>query len=152
MYGFNNWPINKAHSLATTPIFLRYSLSAAQFPNRLKCWSLPYSQTNSNKSSFDLMSSYVFLLTSTFEQVLMYAGAALTITSSLTVLSLFVLRVRKPELNRPYMAWGYPITPMIYLFSNLWIMYHMFSESTFESILGLSVVMFGIIFYFFLRE
>ena len=88
------------------------------------------------KSSFiaQLIISYVFLLTSTFEQVLMYAGVALTITSSLTVLSLFVLRVRKPELNRPYMAWGYPITPMIYLFSNLWIMYHMFSESTFESI------------------
>ena len=106
------------------------------------------------KSSFiaQLIISYIFLLTSTFEQVLMYAGAALTITSSLTVLSLFVLRVRKPELNRPYMAWGYPITPMIYLFSNLWIMYHMFSESTFESILGLSVVMFGIIFYYFLKN
>ena len=82
----------------------------------------------------------------------MYAGVALTITSSLTVLSLFVLRVRKPELNRPYRAWGYPTTPMIYLFSNVWIMYHMFSESTFESILGLSVVMVGIIFYFFLRK
>tara|TARA_B100000886_G_scaffold172931_1_gene118377 strand:+ start:155 stop:1384 length:1230 start_codon:yes stop_codon:yes gene_type:complete len=120
--------------------------------------ALSFLRTNKSKtipkSSFiaQLLISYIFLLTSTFEQVLMYAGVALTITSSLTVLSLFVLRFRKPELNRPYEAWGYPTTPMLYLFSNIWIMYHMFSGSTFESIVGLSIVLFGIFFYFFLSE
>jgi APA family basic amino acid/polyamine antiporter len=34
---------------------------------------------------------------------------------AVTFTSLFVLRVREPELPRPYRAWGYPIVPAIVL-------------------------------------
>ena len=30
------------------------------------------------------------------------------------VIGLVVLRVRRPDLHRPYRAWGYPVTPLIF--------------------------------------
>ena len=32
---------------------------------------------------------------------------------SLTVAAVYVLRVKRPELHRPYRTWGYPLTPML---------------------------------------
>ncbi len=99
-----------------------------------------------------LIISFMFLFTSSFEQVLMYAGITLIITTSLTVISLFILRYREPHLNRPYKVWGYPFTPLIYLITNFWILYYSFRDSTFESIIGLGVVLLSIIIYFLLNR
>lgn len=33
----------------------------------------------------------------------------------LTLLGLFVLRARRPEMNRPYRALGYPVLPLLYI-------------------------------------
>jgi len=46
--------------------------------------------------------SFLFILKSSFEQVLMYAGISLIITTTLTVISLFILRINEPDLDRPY--------------------------------------------------
>lgn len=35
----------------------------------------------------------------------------------LTVVAVFVLRRRRPDIPRPYRTWGYPVTPLIYLAS-----------------------------------
>lgn len=91
--------------------------------------------------------SYIFIITSSFEQVLMYAGIALIITTTLTVISLFLLRKNNPNLNRPYKVWGYPLPPLIYLFINIYILYYSFSASFFESSIGLGIFLFGIIIY-----
>jgi APA family basic amino acid/polyamine antiporter len=34
---------------------------------------------------------------------------------ALTVAGLFVLRRTKPDADRPYKAWGYPLIPLIYI-------------------------------------
>jgi len=56
-----------------------------------------------------------FILTQTFDQILVFAGAMLAFNSLLAIIGLFVLRWRQPELPRPYKTWGYPIVPLIYL-------------------------------------
>ena len=66
-----------------------------------------------------LLLSYIFILTASFEQVLIYAGISLIITSTLTVFSLFILRIKEPDLHRPYQVWGYPFTPLIFLTLNM---------------------------------
>ena len=33
----------------------------------------------------------------------------------LAIASVFVLRVRQPDLPRPYRTWGYPFTPLLYV-------------------------------------
>ena len=92
-----------------------------------------------------LIISILFIFTSTFEQVLMYAGISLIVTTIFTVLSLFILRVKEPNINRPYMVLGFPITPLFYLIINGWILYYSFQRSFLESLIGCGIFLFGII-------
>ena len=57
---------------------------------------------------FQLSISLIFILTSTFEQVLLYAGITFIIINTITVIGVLVLRFYQPALNRPYKSWGYP--------------------------------------------
>jgi len=94
--------------------------------------------------------SFLFILTSSFEQVLMYAGISLIIITTLTVISLFILRVNEPDLDRPYKVWAYPFTPMVYLIINCWILYYSLKESTFESMVGIGIISISIALYYFI--
>ena len=49
-----------------------------------------------------LILSILFIATSSFEQVLMYAGVTLIITTTLTVISLFLSRYNEQDIKRPY--------------------------------------------------
>ncbi len=99
-----------------------------------------------------LFISIVFIITSSFEQVLMYAGITLILTTIFTVLSLFLLRITRPNLHRPYRVLGYPITPIIYLIINGWIIYYSFQESLFESLIGCGIFIFGIIVFYLQKQ
>ena len=92
--------------------------------------------------------SFLFITTSSFEEVLMYAGITLIITTTLTVISLFILRYKEPYLNRPYKVWGYPFTPLIYLIVNVWILFYSFQHSQFESIIGIGIIIISIATHF----
>jgi APA family basic amino acid/polyamine antiporter len=90
----------------------------------------------------------VLIFTSTFSAVLTYLGFTLTLFTTLTVLGLFVLRIRKPDLPRPFKAWGYPVTPIIFLALNLWIIFFALKNKPTESLLGLSTVVIGLIIFY----
>jgi APA family basic amino acid/polyamine antiporter len=96
---------------------------------------------------FQATVALLFIYTSTFEQVLIYAGFTLTLITSLTVAGVFVLRVREPELNRPYRTWGYPVTPAIFLLLNTWILVYVFIDKPTESLVGLGIVAIGAALY-----
>jgi amino acid transporter len=40
---------------------------------------------------------------------------------TLTVAAVFVLRVRRPELARPYRVWGYPVVPAVFLIASVYL-------------------------------
>ena len=95
--------------------------------------------------------SLLFIFSSSFEQVLMYAGISLILTTALTVASLFVLRFREPDLERPYLVWGYPLTPLIFLVVNAWILFYTFRERPLESFVGVGIIIFSISIYYISR-
>lgn len=97
---------------------------------------------------FQTALTLLFIVTSTFEQVLLYAGFVLSLFTFLTVLGLFVLRVRQPDLPRPYRAWGYPITPLLFLVLNGWTLWFIVHDKPTESLYGLLTVGVGLIVYF----
>lgn len=88
------------------------------------------------------------LFTSTFERVLIYIQLALMLCSFLTVLGVIVLRVRRPDLPRPYRTWGYPVTPVIFLAVSAWMMFYTVSSRPAESLAGLGTMLAGLVVYF----
>jgi basic amino acid/polyamine antiporter, APA family len=94
----------------------------------------------------------VLVATGTFQTVLIYTQFSLLLCSFLTVLGLIVLRIREPELVRPYKVWGYPLTPILFLAVTLWMMICVIHDKPTESLLGLITVIAGLIIYFFGKE
>jgi APA family basic amino acid/polyamine antiporter len=84
------------------------------------------------------------LLTNSFERVMAYTGFTLTLMSLLTVAGLFVLRRREPALARPYRAWGYPVTPLVYVLLSAWTLAFVLAERPRDSLLGLATVLAGV--------
>jgi APA family basic amino acid/polyamine antiporter len=89
----------------------------------------------------------LFIVTATFEQVLLYAGFVLNLFTFLTVLGLFVLRWREPNLPRPYRAWGYPVTPLLFLALSAWTLWFIIHDKPTESLYGLLTVLAGLVPY-----
>jgi APA family basic amino acid/polyamine antiporter len=89
----------------------------------------------------------IFILTSSFESVLVFSGFILALNSLVTVLGVFVLRVRQPDLPRPYRTFGYPVTPLIYLGLTAWTLIFVVINRTQESLMGLGVIVAGLIVY-----
>ncbi|TCK74067.1 APC family permease [Acidipila rosea] len=56
-----------------------------------------------------------------YSQLLDYIICAELIFYILTIASLFVLRARRPEAERPYRAIGYPVLPAVYILMAAWI-------------------------------
>ena len=90
------------------------------------------------------------LLTATFETAVNYVQFSLTLCSTLTVLGVFVLRWRQPDLPRPYRTWGYPITPLIFLAISLWMLEHLLADPSTRapSLWGLATMALGLTVYF----
>jgi len=105
-----------------------------------------------NSFWIQLAISIIFILTSTFEQVLLYAGISLIITTFFTVIALFTLRITKPNLKRTYKVLGFPIVPALYLSINGWILYYSFQRAFIESLIGCGIFLLGIVLYFMLKK
>lgn len=89
----------------------------------------------------------VLTLTATFDWVLTYVGFTLALFASMTVMGVFVLRVRKPDAPRPFKTWGYPVTPAIFLLLYGWMLCYLFIDRPLPAIFGLLTVASGVLLY-----
>lgn len=92
--------------------------------------------------------SWIFIFTATFQQVITYVSFTLTVFTFLTVLGVFVMRIREPKAERSFKVWGYPVTPIIFLAISLWLIYFGFKKAPIESLAGLGTAIAGLIIYF----
>ena len=90
----------------------------------------------------------VLLFSSSFDMIITYISFTLSLFTTLTVLGVFILRFQKPDLERPYKTWGYPVTPAIFLILNCWFLWFVFKGKPVASLVGLSVVALGLVVYF----
>ncbi|MEM8953106.1 MAG: amino acid permease [Verrucomicrobiota bacterium] len=74
--------------------------------------------------------------TSSFEAVVIYIEVILVAASFLTVGGIFYLRWREPELERPYRAWGYPFTPLLFMGMSIWMLVYGVMERPAETFWG----------------
>jgi APA family basic amino acid/polyamine antiporter len=81
------------------------------------------------------------------DQIQQYAGFTLSLFATLAVSCVIVLRVRRPHAERPFRAWGYPLSPLLFLGVSVWMMYWAFQGRPVESTLSLlTVVVGGVVF------
>ena len=86
----------------------------------------------------------LFLLTSTFEQVVIYTLFALTTCSFLTVLGVIILRIREPALPRPFRVPLYPLTPLLFLAISAFAIVYTAAGKPMEAILGALTLVAGL--------
>ena len=97
---------------------------------------------------FQLVVSNLLLLTQSFEAVLDFIQFSLTFCSFFAVLGLIKMRITHPNLARPYRAWGYPVTPLIFLGVTLFIMYYLVVNRPLQSLAGFAMMSAGLVIYY----
>jgi basic amino acid/polyamine antiporter, APA family len=91
-------------------------------------------------------------LSGTYGQLLDYVVFAVLIFYALTIGGLFILRIRKPDAERPYKAFGYPVVPAIYILLAVFIMIILLIYKPDYTWPGLIIVLTGIpVFYIWKR-
>jgi APA family basic amino acid/polyamine antiporter len=67
---------------------------------------------------------------------------------ALTILGIFILRKKRPDIERPYKAFGYPILPAIYIGLALTFCYFLITSKPKYAGLGLGIMLLGIPIYY----
>jgi APA family basic amino acid/polyamine antiporter len=101
---------------------------------------------------FQLAVSSLMLLSESFEAVLDLIQFSLLFCSFFTVLGVIKLRITAPDLPRPYRAWGYPVTPVVFLLVTLFMMYYLLSDRPLQSFLGILIMVSGLAIYAVFRK
>jgi APA family basic amino acid/polyamine antiporter len=95
----------------------------------------------------------VLVLSGSYGALLDYVIFAVLIFYILTVSGVFVLRIKQPNLPRPYKTFGYPVVPAIYLILAVWICISLIIYKFENTYPGLLLVLIGIpVYYIFNRK
>lgn len=91
--------------------------------------------------------SLFMVVTSSFEQLLIYSGFILQLFTSLSVAGVLILRWQKRGEEGAYLSPAFPWFQLIFLALSLWIMVYLLIDKPIESMLGLVNVLVGTISY-----
>ena len=85
--------------------------------------------------SFDALTDYVI-----FGSWIFYA---------LVGSSIFILRRKYPDAERPYRAWGYPLMPAVFLLVSGWLLVNTMMTAPTQSFIGIGLILSGLPFYYY---
>jgi APA family basic amino acid/polyamine antiporter len=87
-----------------------------------------------------------------YNNLLTYVISAALLFYILTIAGLFRLRVTRPNVERPYRAFGYPVVPALYILGAATILWVLFVYQPSTTWPGLVIVLTGLPVYFFWRK
>ncbi len=96
---------------------------------------------------FQGMWSMVLAFTGSYSELLTYTTFASVLFGGLTVAAVYRLRVTQPDRPRPYVCWGYPVTPALYLAICLAFLIYVIQGDPQATLIGLLLILTGIPFY-----
>jgi APA family basic amino acid/polyamine antiporter len=94
----------------------------------------------------------ILTLSGSYNQLLDYVIFAVLIFYVLTIGGLFVLRRSRPDAERPYKTWGYPILPVMYMIAAALIAIDLLVYKSTYTWPGLIIVLLGIPVYLVIRS
>ena len=96
--------------------------------------------------------SIVLAFSGTYEQLGTYVIFTMFLFHAATGAALFVLRRTRPDQPRPYRAWGYPWTPIVFIFTACAFLVSTMSTRPIESLWGLLLMALGFPAYIWWRR
>ena len=120
------------------------------FPSAAKVH--PKNHTPGNAIIIQGVWSSILALSGTFEELItlvVFVNFMMWITAASTV---FVLRKKQPDLDRPYKVWGYPYIPAFFILLSTAIMVNTFFTSPTQSFLGIGLTLIGVPAYLFWKK
>lgn len=101
---------------------------------------------------FQSLVAVFMIVTYTFEQVLVYIGFTLSLSTTATVFGIFILRTKLKRIPRTYKTFGYPFTPIIFILFEIWMLTHILLDKPMESLAGLATVLSGVVVYYIAKH
>jgi len=93
----------------------------------------------------------VFILVRTFYDLAEQFIIGIWPFYALAVAGVFVLRRTRPSLERPYMTWGYPFVPIVFLVAALFLLGNYLVSETGKFLVDFGIILSGIPVYVFMR-
>ena len=87
------------------------------------------------------------IITATYDKLLIYIGFTLSLFAMLTVIGLVRLRWRERSAAPHYRTWGYPLTPLLFILGNLWIVIFSVFRRPAPALWGLATIAAGLCVY-----
>jgi APA family basic amino acid/polyamine antiporter len=94
----------------------------------------------------------VMVLSASFDTLLIYIGFTLAFFSLLTVIGLMRIRRADRGNSEGYATWGYPVTPLLFITGNLWIIVYSIKSRPVAALIGLLTIGMGILAYLFFER
>lgn len=86
----------------------------------------------------------ILCLSGTYQTLYEFVVFALVLFFAATGAAIFVLRINKPDLPRPYKTWGYPVVPLVFVLINLIVFVNSIYSQPRESFIGLLIILAGV--------
>jgi APA family basic amino acid/polyamine antiporter len=96
--------------------------------------------------------SSIILLSGRYDELATLVIFPSWILYGMTAASVIVLRIKRPEMNRPYRVPGYPLVPLFFVLVAIALLYSTLLNSPRESGIGLVLIIAGLPFYFFWKR
>jgi len=96
--------------------------------------------------------SCLLVLSGTYEQLFTYVVFAGWVFYALAAVAVIVLRRRHPELPRPYLCWGYPVVPIVFVVFAVGLITNTFISDPRDSLIGTVLVLSGVPAYWLFRR
>ena len=91
----------------------------------------------------------IMVLTASFNTLLIYIGFTLSIFAMLTVAGMIRLRATRALVPRPYKTFLYPVTPVLFILGNLWIIVFSIKSRPINTLFGIGTIAAGVLVYWF---
>jgi APA family basic amino acid/polyamine antiporter len=89
----------------------------------------------------------ILVFTGSYETLYSYSILAAWIFYTLSVVAVFVLRRKLPEVRRPYRMWGYPYTLWLFVSASVWFMADALATQPRPSLMAFVIVATGVVAY-----
>lgn len=98
------------------------------------------------------MLSCVYAVSGTYVQILTVVAFVAHVFICLAVAGVIVLRIREPDLERPYRVWGYPFTPIAFIVVSAVYLGNLAINNTTGALIGTAIVLAGLPFYWYWKR